>query len=92
VIHGSDLLVLAGPSMDIDGPVFVYRWKDALKQSGDSLAAKKDLTTVVTVPFGVTKDHAEGLSLRRNQGSTVRTEPASRPISSDSGRSLHHSR
>ena len=63
VIHGRDLLVLAGPSMDLDGPVFVYRWQGGLKQSADSIAAKKDLTTVVTVPFGVTKDHAEGLSL-----------------------------
>jgi hypothetical protein len=62
VIHGSDLLVLAGPSMDLDGPVFIYRWKDALNQRADSLTAKKDLAKLVTVPFGVTKDHAEGLS------------------------------
>ena len=63
VIHGGDLLVLAGPSMDLDGPVYVYRWNDGLNQPADSLAFKKDLNTVVTVPFGVTKDHAEGLSL-----------------------------
>ena len=63
VIQGRDLLVLAGPSMDLDGPVFVYRWKNGLKQPADSLTAKKDLKTLVTVPFGVTKDHAEGLSL-----------------------------
>ena len=29
----------------------------------DSLTWKKDLTKLVTVPFGVTKDHAEGLSV-----------------------------
>jgi hypothetical protein len=63
VIHGRDLLVLAGPSMDLDGPVYIYRWKDGLDQRVDSLTFKKDLTRVVTVPFGVTKDHAEGLSL-----------------------------
>ena len=64
VIHGDDLLVLTGPSMDLDGPVFIYRWKDALNLRADSLTWKKDLTRVVTVPFGVTKDHAEGLSRR----------------------------
>jgi hypothetical protein len=63
VIQENDLLVLAGPSMDLDGPVFIYRWKNALNLSGDSLTSKKDLTRVVTVPFGETKDHAEGLTL-----------------------------
>ena len=62
-IHGDDLFVLCGPSMDLDGPVFIYRWKDALNLRADSLTWKKDLTRVLTVPFGVTKDHAEGLSL-----------------------------
>jgi len=61
VINGDDLLVLTGPSMDLDGPVFIYRWKDALQRHAESLTWKKDLTKLVTVPFGVTKDHAEGL-------------------------------
>jgi hypothetical protein len=63
VIHGTDLLVLAGPSMDLDGPVFIYRWNDALNANADSLTWNKDLTRLIAVPFGVTKDHAEGLSL-----------------------------
>ncbi len=63
VIDRDDLLILAGPSMDLDGPVFIYRWKDALNVRADSLTWKKELTRVVTVPFGVTTDHAEGLSL-----------------------------
>ena len=49
--------------MDLDGPVFIYRWKNALNLKADSLTWNKDLTKLVTVPFGVTKDHAEGLSL-----------------------------
>jgi hypothetical protein len=63
VIHGDDLLVLSGPSMDLDGPVFIHRWKGALNKRADSLTWNKDLTLLVTVPFGITKDHAEGLSL-----------------------------
>ena len=63
VIHGDDLLVLAGPTMDLDGPVFIYRWSGALKQSGDSLTFRRDLTRLVSVPFGVGTDHAEALTL-----------------------------
>lgn len=60
---GNDLLVLSGPSMDLDGPVFIYRWKNALHQEANSMTWKQDLTKVVTVPFGLTTDHAEGLSI-----------------------------
>ena len=63
VIDGTDLLVLAGPSMDLDGPVNIYRWKGALDVRAHSLTWTKDLSLLVTVPFGVGKDHAEGLSL-----------------------------
>ena len=31
-IHDKDLYVLAGPTMDLDGPVFIYRWRNALDQ------------------------------------------------------------
>ena len=63
VVQGDDLLVLAGPSMDLDGPVFIYRWAGALNLGSESLTLKKALTKVVTVPFGETTDHAEGLSV-----------------------------
>jgi hypothetical protein len=62
-IHDNDLLVLAGPSMDLDGPVFIYRWKNALEAPPGSLTWRKDLTRVVTVPFAEGHDHAEGLSI-----------------------------
>ena len=62
VMHGDDLLVLSGPSMDLDGPVFIYRWKGALNLKVDSLTWNTELTKLVTVPYGASKDHAEGLS------------------------------
>ena len=62
VIDGDDLLILAGPSMDLDGPVFIYRWKGALSIGAESFTPRKALDMIVTVPFGVTKDHAEGLT------------------------------
>jgi len=63
VIADSDLLILAGPSMDLDGPVFIYRWKDALGTTKESITGREGLTPVVTVPFGDGFDHAEGLTL-----------------------------
>ena len=63
VIHDKDLFILAGPTMDLDGPVSIYRWSHALDQDADSLTFVKDLKKVVSVPFGVGKDHAEGLTL-----------------------------
>ena len=62
VIAGTDVSVLAGPTMDLDGPVFVFRWKNPLTAGADSITSKNDLAKVVSVPFGVTKDHAEGLT------------------------------
>ncbi len=63
VIHEKDLFVLAGPTMDLDGPVSIYRWSNALEQGADSLTFLKDLKRAVSLPFGIGKDHAEGLTL-----------------------------
>jgi hypothetical protein len=60
---GDDLLVLAGPTMNLDGPVRVYRWRDAARAAmptvvrGDLLSRELDLT------YGEGDDHAEGLTL-----------------------------
>ena len=63
VLHGQDLLILAGPSMDLDGPVLIYRWKDALAATAESITGKEAVTPIVAVPFGVGTDHAEGVTL-----------------------------
>ena len=60
VIHGKDVLVLAGPTMDLDGPVFIYRWRNALEQSADSLTFLEDLKRLVSVPFGVRDGSCRG--------------------------------
>ncbi|WP_052423549.1 DUF3616 domain-containing protein [Nonomuraea candida] len=54
---GDALLLLAGPTMDLDGPVRVVRWP--LDRRG--VAAAGDLETVLELPFGVGCDHPEGL-------------------------------
>ena len=40
--HGQDLLVLAGPTMDLDGPVHVFRWHGALAAEHPAGRAGRD--------------------------------------------------
>ncbi|GAB3347154.1 DUF3616 domain-containing protein [Modestobacter lapidis] len=61
--HGEDLLVLAGPTMDLDGPVHVFRWHGALTTEAPQVVRGELLTRELTLPFGVGDDHAEGLGL-----------------------------
>lgn len=58
---GTDLLILAGPTQALDGPVRVYRWNawaGAARTGSDSLVEPELLTEL---PHGAGCDHAEGL-------------------------------
>jgi len=61
---GEDLLVLAGPTMDLDGPIRVVRWRDALGVQASAIVPRGDLAHVLEVPHGIGHDHAEGLCIR----------------------------
>jgi hypothetical protein len=60
---GDDLLILAGPTMDIDGPTFVYRWPGAFAGQGDTVVPRARLDRLSRIPNGEGFDHAEGLCL-----------------------------
>lgn len=62
-VDGEDLLILAGPTMNLDGPVAVFRWRGALASSEEQLIFADDLERVLSVPFGIGSDHAEGMTL-----------------------------
>ncbi|WP_372241940.1 DUF3616 domain-containing protein [Pseudomonas sp. C2B4] len=62
-MEGDDLLILAGPTMDLDGPVTVSRWVNAVQTKGDSVVFREGLSKVLDVPFGKRGDHAEGMTL-----------------------------
>lgn len=76
-LHGDDLLILAGPTMDLDGPAAVYRWAGALDAEEEQLLGKDALEEVVGIPYGTGEhaafDHPEGLTLFWEDGAT---EPA----------------
>ncbi|SKB68382.1 DUF3616 domain-containing protein [Dyadobacter psychrophilus] len=68
-IHESDLLILAGPTMELDGPVTIYRWIGGVNQGNDSVIFNKDiLKKVMDLPFGKGVDHAEGMTLFSSTG------------------------
>jgi hypothetical protein len=61
--HGDDLLVLAGPTMDLDGPVHVFRWHGALLADMPQVVRGDLLTRELDLPYGEGYDHAEGIGL-----------------------------
>lgn len=63
-VQGSDILILAGPTMDIDGPVTIFRWKGGAKAPKEECVVLADeLENVMDVPYGQGVDHAEGMTL-----------------------------
>ncbi|MFB2836040.1 DUF3616 domain-containing protein [Floridanema evergladense] len=57
-VDGEDLLVLAGPTMDLDGSVKLYRIKNGVNLPEESLL-KPD--AILDIPYGKGVDRAEGM-------------------------------
>jgi hypothetical protein len=72
-ILGKDLLILAGSTMNLDGPVFIFRWPKALDNGREALLYRNELRKVLAVPFGTGvcrgHDHPEGIALIDGKGS-----------------------
>ncbi|MBF9236851.1 DUF3616 domain-containing protein [Hymenobacter sp. BT683] len=70
-LRGHDMLLLAGPTMDLDGSIAVYCWPNATQQATDSLIAGKKMQRIFDVPHGhgptAGKDRAEGMALLDDQ-------------------------
>ena len=64
IFCGGDLLVLAGPTMSLEGEMALFRWRKPLEAEGDAaLSEGAGLELVFDLPFTVGSDHAEGLAL-----------------------------
>ncbi|HYG87363.1 MAG TPA: DUF3616 domain-containing protein [Azospirillum sp.] len=59
---GDDLLILAGPTMDLDGPVAVHRWRGVLEAFEGQIVPRGDLSLELRLPYGDGRDHAEGIT------------------------------
>lgn len=62
--RGDDVLVLAGPTMKLDGPAQVYRWSGWRKPTDD--LHRPEL--LVELPYGRNCDHPEALAPVTHQG------------------------
>lgn len=80
-VQGADLLILAGPTMDLDGPVAIFRWVGGVNAGNESVDFSEVLQKVLDVPFGKGDDHAEGMTLFSSNGGS---EPDSIMIVYDS--------
>lgn len=63
LIDGQDLVLLAGPTMDLDGPVRLYRWRGGVSAPDSSVVPRQDVERILDLPFGEGDDHAEGATL-----------------------------
>lgn len=60
---GDDLLILAGPTMDLDGPVHVFLWRNVAGITEETITQRDQLSILLNVPFGAGVDHAEGMTV-----------------------------
>ncbi|MGF1478621.1 MAG: DUF3616 domain-containing protein [Cyanophyceae cyanobacterium] len=63
--RGEDLIILAGPTLDLEGSMRVFCLQNILDSSGNTLHGQDsdDLTVLFDLPFTFGTDHAEGLAL-----------------------------
>jgi len=63
-LQGDDLLVLAGPTMALEGEMRLFRIPDLFERTQDSLLDQPDdIEVLFDLPFTIGSDHAEGLAL-----------------------------
>jgi hypothetical protein len=71
-IDGDDMLILAGPTMNLDGPVSLFRWHDGARPADESFVFSEQLTPALEVPYGQGEDkgcdHAEGMTFVSTAG------------------------
>jgi Protein of unknown function (DUF3616) len=64
-LAGEDVLILAGPTMDLDGTLRVFRWRGAFDLPDNSFSAQQEngLEILFDIPHTKGGDRAEGLTL-----------------------------
>lgn len=60
-LDGDALLLLAGPTMDLDGPVTLFRWPNCLGATERVVVPAGEIEEAMAVPYGRGTDHAEGM-------------------------------
>jgi hypothetical protein len=61
--EGDDLLLLVGPTMSLEGPAFVLRWRDAAQDDASGVIDPGRIETIAELPYQLHVDHPEGVEL-----------------------------
>jgi hypothetical protein len=69
--EGDDLLLLVGPTMSLEGPAFVLRWRDAVHDEVSGVIHPDRIETVAELPYRLHVDHPEGIELWPEAGPGV---------------------
>ena len=64
---GDGLVILAGPTMDLDGPVSLFRWEGVLDAAHHTVLSPDEVVHVADLPYGRGVDHAEGIAVVQPQ-------------------------
>ena len=70
-VQGTDLLILAGSTLDLDGPVTLFRWPGGTEPKGERMVPADELERVLDIPCGQSVDRAEGITLFSHDGGTA---------------------
>ncbi len=62
-LDGDALLLLVGPTMSLEGPAFVLRWRDAAHDDASGVVDPARIETVAELPYRLHVDHPEGIDL-----------------------------
>lgn len=67
---GEDIIILAGPTMDLDGTMEVCRWKKGTQHDACQVVARKEVESILVLPYyarehGINK--AEGFAFLENK-------------------------
>ena len=62
-LRGDDMLILAGPTMELDAPYKIFRWADGANPKKRSVLQKGELQTVVEIAQSGADGFAEGMTL-----------------------------
>jgi hypothetical protein len=72
LLDGNDLIILAGPTMDLDGPSRIHCWPGALGAGAPAVVTHDRIDPLLDVPYGEGCDHAEGIALIAADGEARR--------------------
>ncbi len=62
-LDGNDLLLLVGPTMSLEGPAFLLRWRGGALDDASGVVDPKLIEIVAELPYRLHVDHPEGLEL-----------------------------